>query len=413
MDNFDLRKYLAEGKLTEKKQKKQGDNDELDDSLGEKNGKKKQTMKQRRADSENMEKAKGKRKYSGDKSKDKVNEKADSKKGNESEQKRMEGAIKDDRDHIKNLKKDIDANERKLARLKKDYKKDVIKEEEKDSEWMKKYGHFTDKDFSDLLKGDNEEEDNVDYDVEVLGQIIDLVRDNNIPLDVVVKELNQEFSMDENKENKPSTKMKVSELKAKIKEDEESNTNFPEMEEEFEGAMDAMVVSPEEYLQDIINASSEDLVSDDYYEVMNAVENGIYSEDEAVELAKIWAREKLSTLNEVGGKKTSTKMKVSELKAKIKEDILAELSLNEKEEVDVDVDVEDEVDVDVEADDIEIEKKGTNIKVEVGLSPEEELIQDSLKAAMDAANSLGNDKLADQIGNTITFFTREYVVGNR
>ncbi len=117
-------------------------------------------------------------------------------------------------------------------------------------------------------------------------------------------------------------------------------------------------------------------------------------------------------------KDTLSKMKVSELKAKIKEQILAELSLSEAdEEVDVDIDVEDEVedevDVDVEADDIEIEKKGTDIKVEVGLSPEEELIQDSLKAAMDAANSLGNDKLADQIGNTITFFTREYVVGNR
>jgi len=254
MDNFDLQKYLAEGRihsdsnlLTEKKDKKakkQGDNDELDDSLGAKNGKKKQDMKQRRADSENMEKAKGKRKYSGDKSKDKVNEKQDSKKGNEDEQKRMEGAIKDDRDHIKGLKKDIEDNERKLARLKKDYKKDVIKEEEEDTQ-------------------------------------------------------------------------------------------------------------------------------------------------------------------------ESYKMKVSELKAKIKEDILAELSLNEKEEVDVDIDVEDEVEVEAGADDIEIERKGVKAKVEVGLSPEEEIIQDSLKAAMDSANALGNDKLADQIGNTITFFTREYVVGDR
>ena len=113
-------------------------------------------------------------------------------------------------------------------------------------------------------------------------------------------------------------------------------------------------------------------------------------------------------------KEDMKKMKVSELKAKIKEQILAELSLSEaEEEVDVDIDVEDEVEVEAGADDIEIEKKGTNIKVEVGLSPEEELIQDSLKAAMDAANSLGNDKLADQIGNTITFFTREYVVGDR
>ena len=108
-----------------------------------------------------------------------------------------------------------------------------------------------------------------------------------------------------------------------------------------------------------------------------------------------------------------SKMKVSELKAKIKETILAELTLSEAdEEVDVDIDVEDEVEVDAEADDIEIERKGVKAKVEVGLSPEEEIVQDSLKAAMDAAQALGSDKLADQIGNTITFFTRQFVVGD-
>ena len=76
------------------------------------------------------------------------------------------------------------------------------------------------------------------------------------------------------------------------------NIDFPELEDEFEGAMDAMVVEPEVYLQDIIKASPEEIVSDDYYEVMNAVEQGVYSEDEAVELAKAWAKEKLSTLSE-------------------------------------------------------------------------------------------------------------------
>jgi len=107
-----------------------------------------------------------------------------------------------------------------------------------------------------------------------------------------------------------------------------------------------------------------------------------------------------------------SKMKVSELKAKIKETILAELSLSEAdEEVDVDIDVEDEVEVEAGADDIEIERPGVKTTVDVGLSPEEEVVQDSLKAAMDAANALGNQKLADQIGNTITFFTREFVVG--
>ena len=107
-----------------------------------------------------------------------------------------------------------------------------------------------------------------------------------------------------------------------------------------------------------------------------------------------------------------SKMKVSELKAKIKEQILAELTLSEAdEEVDVDIDVEDEVEVEAGADDIEIERPGVKTTVDVGLSPEEEVVQDSLKAAMDAANELGNQKLADQIGNTITFFTREFVVG--
>lgn len=109
-------------------------------------------------------------------------------------------------------------------------------------------------------------------------------------------------------------------------------------------------------------------------------------------------------------KDAMSKMKVSELKAKIREDILS--TLTEEEEVDVDVDVEDEVEVDAEADDIEIERKGVKAKVEVGLSPEEEIVQDSLKAAMDAAQALGSDKLADQIGNTITFFTRQFVVGD-
>jgi hypothetical protein len=121
---------------------------------------------------------------------------------------------------------------------------------------------------------------------------------------------------------------------------------------------------------------------------------------------------------------TLNKIKVSELKAKIRETILSELSEESQynasiyseaeEDVDVDVDlgdIEDEVNVDVEPDEIDIEKKAVRTTVDVGLSPEEEVIQDSLKAAMDSANALGNDKLADQIGNTITFFTREYVVG--
>ena len=71
----------------------------------------------------------------------------DSKKGNKEEQKRMEGAIRDDRDHIKDLEKDIKDNEAKLAKLKKDEPKDV-------SEEMKK-----DDDVKEAMRGDMEEDD--------------------------------------------------------------------------------------------------------------------------------------------------------------------------------------------------------------------------------------------------------------
>ena len=67
MAKFNYRDYMKNNPLLSEAQ---GYDDELDDSLGMKHGKKKQDMKQRRADSENMEKAKSKRKYSGDKSMD-------------------------------------------------------------------------------------------------------------------------------------------------------------------------------------------------------------------------------------------------------------------------------------------------------------------------------------------------------
>jgi hypothetical protein len=63
-----------------------------------------------------------------------LSEAEDSKKGNSEEQKRMEGAIRDDRDHIKSLEKDIKDNEDKLSKLKGDYKEDVSEAEEVDVE---------------------------------------------------------------------------------------------------------------------------------------------------------------------------------------------------------------------------------------------------------------------------------------
>jgi len=106
----------------------------------------------------------------------------------------------------------------------------------------------------------------------------------------------------------------------------------------------------------------------------------------------------------------SSKMKVSELKAKIKEDIISLLN-EEDEEIDAaadeiepddaEIDVEDEVEADIEA---------PAPSSDAGLSKDEQDIQDSLKVAYDKAVSIGDEKLADQIGNSITFFTRSHVV---
>ncbi|MBC8398967.1 MAG: hypothetical protein H8E16_17950, partial [Flavobacteriales bacterium] len=172
---------------------------------------------------------------------DLINEKKeDSKKGNKEEQKRMEGAIRDNEIHIDKLNKDKKADEKKLAKLKKDFKKDV-----NESEVEEGYGK----------------------------------------------------PMYDEDDTKP------------MKEDERTDAEEEGYEDGFKDAKKDM-------------------------------------------------------------KDAMSKMKISELKAKIREDILATLAeadeVTEEEDVDVDVDFEDEVNVDAEGDDIEIEKPAVKAKVQVG-----------------------------------------------
>lgn len=121
--------------------------------------------------------------------------------------------------------------------------------------------------------------------------------------------------------------------------------------------------------------------------------------------------------------KTTAKIKMSELKAKIREEILSTLSeeeeltseemmgdmedmedmpLDEAKEDEEEAPAEEEMDAEV---DVDVEAAPTQ-----GLSAEEQEIQNSLKIAYDNAVAVGDQKLADQIGNSITFFTRTHVV---
>ena len=122
----------------------------------------------------------------------------------------------------------------------------------------------------------------------------------------------------------------------------------------------------------------------------------------------------LTESQEVSEESPSSKTTVSELKAQIKEMILASLTEEEPvaeadEEEDVEVDVEDEVDVEAEPE-MEPAMDAAPEGGAEGLSSDEKEIQDALKLAYDNAIAIGDQKLADQIGNSITFFTRTHVV---
>jgi len=76
--------------------------------------------------------------------------------------------------------------------------------------------------------------------------------------------------------------------------------DFPEMEDELEGAMLASTQSKESYLRDIADIPYYEIDLDGYYEVKNAIEQGVYTEEEAMKLMKKWAKSKLQELYREG-----------------------------------------------------------------------------------------------------------------
>ena len=119
----------------------------------------------------------------------------------------------------------------------------------------------------------------------------------------------------------------------------------------------------------------------------------------------------------------SNKMKKSELKELIKSSIMKEMYLDvdnmedaPESEVDFLAEVDAilaEADEEVAVDDTEVAVDGEeNIDVDTTteVDPNVKAVQDALTQAQAAAQKLGDPKLTDQIGNTITFFTRAHVV---
>jgi hypothetical protein len=178
------------------------------------------------------------------------------------------------------------------------------------------------------------------------------------------------------KDDKISSKMKTSELKAKIKEMvlAEMNLDIQDTTSEYdflaektvkEGVWSVLPARIPEFIQAV------EELKDEYHAVVGS--DDVY---DGLDRAISAAEELLMNT------------------AKIRET---------KEEEEVDTEVEDtEVDIDG-IEDIDVD---TTSEVD----PDVKAVQDALTQAQAAAQKIGDEKLTDQIGNTITFFTRAHVV---
>ena len=110
-------------------------------------------------------------------------------------------------------------------------------------------------------------------------------------------------------------------------------------------------------------------------------------------------------------------MKISELKKMIKSTMTDEAMVDYGDDL-VEAkkkkakDTEEEITVDDITDETPTEETETTVDVTTDqVNPNVKAVQDALTQAQAAARTLGDDKLTDQIGNTITFFTRSHIVG--
>jgi len=134
------------------------------------------------------------------------------------------------------------------------------------------------------------------------------------------------------------------------------------------------------------------------------------------DLKKYLTENKLNEAVEAEEAPKSNKMKKSELKEMIRQAMLAETEVFEAEgdteEVDVEADAEEAPAEDTETTDVTVDDTETmDTTTTAELDPNAKAVQDALTQAIEAAKALGDKKLADQIGNSITFFTRQHVVG--
>ena len=154
------------------------------------------------------------------------------------------------------------------------------------------------------------------------------------------------------------------------------------------------------------------LSDDDTETVMMKVTDMMVGDDDMREGVAAYEYEKGKKAGEMGmeeGLKRTIResQKQKSLREKIREMILAEMDGAAVEAGDYDPVAEAKKDKEEEVEDIDIDV--TDEKMIGNDNPKVAEIQDLLNQLQDAAEELGDEKLLTQVGNTITFFTREHV----
>jgi len=166
---------------------------------------------------------------------------------------------------------------------------------------------------------------------------------------MILKEMEDEKVVDVNDETPESEEDFLAELEGMLNEASEFDTNKPARIAAFIKDLDALM---------------------DEYHAELYLFGGVL---DAIEMVKKVAQEEIDMLNEAEG--------------------------------------DEEVTDDVTTDDVAVDDTETiDTTTTTEVNPDVKAVQDSLTQAQAAAQKLGDPKLTDQIGNTITFFTRNHVV---
>jgi hypothetical protein len=236
------------------------------------------------------------------------------------------------------------------------------------------------------------------------------------------------------KDDKKSSKMKKSDLKAKIKEMMLAEMNVsidnmedaPESEVDFLAEVDAILKenSPmnDSRTEQIIQMLKDMEVDG---ETMEYILRQVGMEDQMANQLVNYPAEYAASLKEASEFDTNKPARIAEFITalnRLVDDYHAELYLNDDLFAAIEMVIKaakeeatnlNEAEEEVAVDDTEIAVDGEeNIDVDttVKVDPNVKSVQDALTQAQAAAQKLGDSKLTDQIGNTITFFTRSHVV---